>query len=128
MVGKQKRRVANWPKRWSRSREHLAAESAARGEVELRERKLKLNLYVTEMNLAHQALKQGHIAKVLELLDHHRPIVGEEDLRGFEWYYLWSLCHREQVALYGHHHYSTSVAVTGMATIPPRNQVGFDRR
>ena len=31
----------------------------------------------------------------------HRPGPGEEDLRGFEWYYLWRLCHHDRT-LRGH--------------------------
>ena len=35
-------------------------------------------------------------------LDQHRPKPGEEDLRGFEWFYLWRLCHSAQLTLRGH--------------------------
>ncbi|MBX7073033.1 MAG: protein kinase [Pirellulales bacterium] len=50
-------------------------------------------LYAAEMNLAQQALTAGHSARVLDLLENHRPKGGEPDLRGFEWHYLWREIH-----------------------------------
>jgi serine/threonine protein kinase/WD40 repeat protein len=48
-------------------------------------------LYVADMNLAHQALKLNNLGKARRLLDRHRPAPGTEDLRGWEWRYLWQL-------------------------------------
>jgi WD40 repeat protein/serine/threonine protein kinase len=48
--------------------------------------------YAAQMNLAHQAWEARQPARVLELLEGQRPKVGQEDLRTFEWYYLWRLC------------------------------------
>lgn len=48
--------------------------------------------YASQMNLAMQAWEAGHAARVLALLESQRPKVDEEDLRTFEWYYLWRLC------------------------------------
>src|SRR3954467_4302900 len=45
------------------------------------------------MNLAQQAWNAGNKARVLELLESQRPRFDEEDLRSFEWYSLWRLCH-----------------------------------
>jgi WD40 repeat protein/serine/threonine protein kinase len=47
-----------------------------------------------QTNLAQQALEAGQPARALDLLESLRPRLDEEDLRGFEWYYLWRLCHR----------------------------------
>ncbi|MBL8169118.1 MAG: protein kinase [Acidobacteria bacterium] len=55
--------------------------------------------YDAQMNLAQQAWQNANIPRVLELLAEHVPQSGQEDLRGFEWYYLWRLCHREQLNL-----------------------------
>ena len=41
------------------------------------------------MNLAQDAWKAGNVPRLLELLNQHRPPEGEEDLRGFDWRYLW---------------------------------------
>jgi WD40 repeat protein len=46
-------------------------------------------LYVADMNLAQQALDQGDLPRASALVEAHRPRLGQEDLRGFEWRYLW---------------------------------------
>jgi hypothetical protein len=48
-------------------------------------------LYAAHMNLAQQAWENADAGRVEELLESHRPHSGSEDLRGFEWYYLWRL-------------------------------------
>ncbi len=53
-----------------------------------RERSLRRNLYVQDMRLAWQALRDGEEERMRGLLDRHIPEVGQEDLRGFEWHYL----------------------------------------
>jgi WD40 repeat protein/serine/threonine protein kinase len=56
----------------------------------------RANLYVAHMNLAQAAWESGHVARVLELLDLYRkPQPGQQDLRGWEWYYEERLCHEE---------------------------------
>jgi hypothetical protein len=46
------------------------------------------NLYDAHMRLAQSAWEEARVKRVIELLDQHRPTLGEEDLRGFEWHYL----------------------------------------
>jgi WD40 repeat protein/serine/threonine protein kinase len=53
-------------------------------------------LYASQMNLAQQAWEIGPSARVLELLESQRPKFDQEDLRSFEWYYLWQQCHKHQ--------------------------------
>jgi serine/threonine protein kinase/WD40 repeat protein len=48
-------------------------------------------LYASNMNLAQQSLKLNNLGRARRLLDLHRPQPGEEDLRGWEWRYLWQL-------------------------------------
>jgi hypothetical protein len=48
-------------------------------------------LYASDMNLAQQSLKVNNLGRARRLLDRHRPQPGEEDLRGWEWRYLWQL-------------------------------------
>ena len=51
---------------------------------------------------------------MVELLEGQLPEkTGGRDLRGFEWYYLWRLCHSERVNLKGH-----TDAVQGVAFSP----------
>jgi hypothetical protein len=48
-------------------------------------------LYASDMNLAQRAFESGNVGLGRDLLEFHRPKSGEQDLRGFEWYYLWRL-------------------------------------
>jgi uncharacterized delta-60 repeat protein len=56
-------------------------------------------LYASHMNLAQQAWEKTDIARVMELLEGQLPKPGQADLRSFEWYYLWQLCHSELFTL-----------------------------
>lgn len=47
--------------------------------------------YAANINLAHQAWKESNLGRVRWLLAKTRPKPGEEDLRGWEWRYLWGL-------------------------------------
>jgi WD40 repeat protein/serine/threonine protein kinase/tetratricopeptide (TPR) repeat protein len=51
--------------------------------------------YAAQMNLAARAWEEGDTPRVLELLESQRPRITEEDLRAFEWYALWQLCHSQ---------------------------------
>jgi len=46
-------------------------------------------LYASDMSLAQQSLKLNNLGRARLLLDRHRPQPGEEDLRGWEWRFLW---------------------------------------
>ena len=48
-------------------------------------------LYAAQMNLAEQGWETTNIGRLRDLVESQRPQPGEEDLRGFEWYYLWRL-------------------------------------
>src|SRR5262249_26344542 len=56
-------------------------------------------LYVSDMNLAQQDWETGNTRRMQELLVRHLPNPGQEDLRGFEWYYLWRLSHSDLFTL-----------------------------
>jgi WD40 repeat protein/serine/threonine protein kinase len=51
-------------------------------------------LYAAQMNLAAQAWETTNVARLRDLVESQWPQPGEEDLRSFEWYYLWRLYHR----------------------------------
>jgi eukaryotic-like serine/threonine-protein kinase len=77
------------------------------------ERIARRRFYASQMNLAQHAWETGNSA-VLELLEGQRPRFDEQDLRGFEWYYLWRLCYAaRRFGLRGH-----SGLVTGLAFAP----------
>ena len=70
--------------------EHERAESLAQKASESQQHSQRL-LYAADMNLAQQSFKQHILGRARRLLDRHRPQPGEEDLRGWEWRYLWQL-------------------------------------
>jgi serine/threonine-protein kinase len=48
--------------------------------------------YATDMSVAHQALADSNLKYATELLDRQKPRPGQDDLRGWEWRYLWQQC------------------------------------
>ncbi|HQR36640.1 MAG TPA: protein kinase [Blastocatellia bacterium] len=50
--------------------------------------------YAGQMHQAVQAWEIANMEQLGDLLEQSRPLPGEEDLRGFEWYHLWRLAHR----------------------------------
>jgi WD40 repeat protein/serine/threonine protein kinase len=74
-------------------KQHLAEQNEARA---------LWNAYVAEMNLAQRAFWEADVVHAEDLLRHQSAPAGHKDLRGFEWYYLWRLCHAERLVLRGH--------------------------
>jgi WD40 repeat protein len=98
----------------------LAREEARkRRQAEEREGIARRYLYVAEMNLAQQAWKEGRVRPTLDLLEAQRPAAGQEELRGFEWRYLWRLCQQDDAlfTLRGHTSEVTSVAFSPSGAI-----------
>jgi WD40 repeat protein len=88
---------------------------AERGEHRRAEDNFRLarrHLYAAHMGAAEAAWEAGHTARVVELLDEHRPRPGGDDLRSFEWYHFWRLCHRERKTLGPHGGTLVSLAFT----------------
>ena len=90
----------------------LQAEEQQRALAEVRELDSRRHAYDAEMNLAFSDWQSGHAARVFDLLERQRPSPEQEDLRGFEWHYLWGLCHRaNRGTLAGHEGRVRSIAV-----------------
>ncbi len=53
-------------------------------------------VYAADMLLAYAAWQTDNVPRLLALLGRHEARPGQEDLRSFEWYYLWRLAHRER--------------------------------
>jgi WD40 repeat protein/serine/threonine protein kinase/Tfp pilus assembly protein PilF len=69
--------------------------------------------YAAQMNRAMQAWETGQVGVLLELLEEQRPKYDQEDLRTFEWYYLWHVGHpRQAQTLRGH---SKSVGIVAFS-------------
>jgi WD40 repeat protein/serine/threonine protein kinase/tetratricopeptide (TPR) repeat protein len=77
----------------------LGREANQRQLAEQERDKAEHRLYLAHMHLAHQAWRDGIIARVQELLEAHRPRGHRRDRRGWEWYYLQALCHRDLFTL-----------------------------
>lgn len=56
-------------------------------------------LYLTQMRLAGSEWDKANVDRVEELLQTYVPQLGQEDLRAFEWYYLWQLVHSHVLRL-----------------------------
>ena len=83
--------------------------AAVRGQVQamqtaqqakLAEQQTRRLLYAVHMSQAQQAWNDGNVDRVQKLLSNYQPtedtahaIDADEDVRGFEWHYLWRLSH-----------------------------------
>jgi WD40 repeat protein/predicted Ser/Thr protein kinase/predicted Zn-dependent protease len=67
-------------------------EKRARGQAERHRQAARQNLYVANVRLARQAWEEGRLEQMRQLLSEAAAgLAGDEDLRGFEWHYLWRL-------------------------------------
>jgi WD40 repeat protein len=75
-----------------------------RARVEHQEKLVRHYLYAAHMSLAQRAWESDDLGLMRELLEQHRPQrASDEDLRGFEWHYLWRLAHPNSLlTLQGH--------------------------
>ena len=79
--------------------EQRVAAERERGIAEQERDNTSRHLYIANIHLAQQAWETGRVGRVRQLLDQHVPQTGQAELRGWEWYYLRSLCHRELLSL-----------------------------
>jgi len=86
----RKANAAEKEQRLAAQAEQQRADAQAKKASESQEQSRRL-LYAAEMNLAQQSLKLNNLGRARRLLDQHKPQPGEEDLRGWEWRYLWQL-------------------------------------
>jgi WD40 repeat protein len=81
-----------------------------KAEVERQRDLTRRTSYAVHTNLAASAWQEADIGRMLVLLEEQRPErTGGEDLRGFEWHYLWRLCHSELLTLQGHTNFVNGV-------------------
>jgi hypothetical protein len=74
-------------------------EAAARRAAEIQELAARKKAYSSDMKLVQLALADGDNARAQDLLDHQRPALGQEDLRGWEWRYFWQFCRGDPAIL-----------------------------
>jgi WD40 repeat protein len=86
-----------------------------KGEVEKVRDLVRRTSYAAHTNLAASAWRDADITRMLLLLNEQRPeLTGGKELRGFEWHYLWRLCHADLLNFQG----STGWWVNGVAWSP----------
>ncbi len=83
------------------ARSMLSAARAHAEELRSEAHATRRHLYAVEVDRAYDAHDGSQAELARQVLDRLRPGPGEEDLRGFEWDYLWRLCNRDRV-LRGH--------------------------
>jgi len=71
-------------------------------EKERQRRQAQENLYFADIRAAYHDWESGQITRMLAELQRHLPTASEPDTRGWEWYYLLSLCYRDEKTLSGH--------------------------
>ena len=74
------------------------SEATARRDSDVSRSQLRKLLYQSDMGLAQVALKKAKIAEVVRFLERHEPEGSDQDLREFEWYFLWKACQRSILA------------------------------
>jgi WD40 repeat protein/predicted Ser/Thr protein kinase len=82
-----------------REQQALGREMAARQEAVQQRDVAVRNLYVAQVRLGQQYWETGQIVTLKSMLAKYLPEPGKTDLRGWEWYYLLSLCHRDSLTL-----------------------------
>jgi WD40 repeat protein/serine/threonine protein kinase len=69
---------------------HIAED--ARRQADAREFAARQRAYASDIHLLQHAIETGDLGKAQNLLDRQLPQNGEQDLRGWEWRYLWQFC------------------------------------
>jgi WD40 repeat protein/serine/threonine protein kinase len=110
----------------ARQAARAALQQARRADEEARKARTqrdeaRRNLYAASLPLAQRAWQETHITHMRELLEAVRPRQADDrDLRGFEWHYLWRLCHTELATLK-----IPTGAVTSVAFSPDGKRLAF---
>jgi WD40 repeat protein len=87
------------------------AKEQARQAVVAEQRMTRRMNYAADTYLAQRALEAGNFGRARLSLEEHRPRAGEEDLRGFEWRYLWQRSRGDQSrVLRGHSNLVAAIA------------------
>lgn len=89
---------------WRRAESKRLEAEAERARAEAGELAARRNAYAADISAAQRALEDDDLRSAQELLDRYRPSrkpenrkqKAEEDLRGWEWRYLWACCQSDE--------------------------------
>ena len=108
---------------WGRAEDaRRFAERKAEDEAQQRQRAqaaaraARRSLYEADINLAQRALADNNLGRAVELIRKYAQ-PGEEDLRGFEWRYLWKLTRGQELLTFPHETFVDTVAFSPDAQI-----------
>jgi WD40 repeat protein/serine/threonine protein kinase len=90
-------------------RQAFEAERAQK-EAERQRNAVAQNLYYSDIRLGLVDWTDGNLSRLARKLSDHIPQAGRDDLRGWEWYYLLSLCHQDERTLMDHRGHVSAVA------------------
>jgi len=96
-LAKQQEGLAKEQQRLAKQQQKLAV--AQREEATRQRDAAEENLYLAHIHLAWQDWHAGQVSRIYEMLQKYLPQSGRRDFRGWEWYFLLSLCHRERILL-----------------------------
>jgi len=78
-----------------------AREAQMRDRAEKQELEARQHAYASDMNVAKQALDGNSLGRTVDLLNRQRPQPGQtNDLRGWEWRYLWQQCRSDALSTF----------------------------
>jgi len=106
-----------------RLRENNVVLQDALSRAESGERRLREENYAIQMKLAGTMPGNDPSGLLDELLNGLRPVPEHDDLRGFDWYYLWNIARRD-LRLRGHSSQVAAVAISSDGTLCASG--GFD--
>ncbi len=90
-------------------RQTIEAERAQK-DAERQRNAVSQNLYYSDIRLGLVDWTAGNLSRLSQKLFDQIPQTGRDDLRGWEWYYLLSLCHQDERTLMDHTSQVSSVA------------------
>ena len=82
-------------------RQTIEAERAQK-DAERQRNAVSQNLYYSDIRLGLVDWTAGNLSRLSRKLSDHIPQTGRDDRRGWEWYYLLSLCHQDERTLMDH--------------------------
>ena len=99
---------------WRRAETNRARAEQNSQRLEAEKITTRLHLYASDMSAAMGAWRDGNLGLARRLLEAQRPAPGPtNDLRGFEWRFLWQQLQGDQVRIFrGHSNLITSAAIS----------------
>jgi eukaryotic-like serine/threonine-protein kinase len=127
--GEQEQRMA-FQEEAKRANEAKQSENKLRRDAEKQELAARRRAYAADMLLCQEALTNNNLRRVRQLLDRQRPKDGEQDLRGWEWRYLWRNCRGDEILkldMQGNQPYKAVFTndANGVLTFAGRGKVGL---